>query len=213
MLMLGDERVLVTRAPKYRGGMVTREERFAFFSSVMQHEFFHELFWLYPEFKLEARGHQWFDRKSWPGDFVGVNESDYYAEALHKRLLALGNPPVWAKIRYGVPAEVATKITAADLVGAFRRNPVTNDWHEGSIAVDPIVPGLRWTNNAKRSWHLELTPDHRRLLTGPDNPYFQNALGHEFRVAFKQDENGEFLPAVAGFWFNGELYSKLPEAH
>ena len=219
-VQVGDERVLVTKPPKYGGKTVSPEERLAFFSQVMQHEFFHELFWLYPEFKLEDRGHQWFDRSAWPGDFVGVNESDYYAEALHKRLLPLGNPPLWARLRYAWPADVASKITAAELLGAYRRQPVTNGWHEGTITSDPggrsgiwvNLPGFLWTNHAGKSWHLELASDKRVLLTGPDNPYFQSALGKVFRIALRQDESGEFLPEVAGFWFNGEFYAKLADA-
>jgi hypothetical protein len=140
-----------------------------------------------------------------------VNESDYYAEALHKRLLPRANPPLWVKLRYALPAAVASKITAAGLVGAYRRQPVTNGWHEGSITSDP-VGGLRWTNHADKSWHLDLAPNKRSLLTGPDNPYFQSAAGKAFRVAMRQGENGEFLPEVAGFWFNGEFYARLADS-
>jgi len=218
-LQLGDERVLLTKPPKYGGQPVTHEERIAFFSQVMQHEFFHELFWLYPEFQLEATSHQWFNRSAWPADFVGVNESDYYSEALHKRLLPLGNPPVWAKLRYVWPPDLAAKIPSAGLLGAYRRQPVTNGWHEGTITSDAggrdgvsiPLPGFRWTNHAGKSWHLDLAPDKRFLLTRPDNPYFQSALGKTFRIALRQGESGEFLPEVAGFWFNGEFYAKLPD--
>jgi hypothetical protein len=219
-LQVGDDRVLLTKPPKYGGRAVTHEERVAFFSQVMQHEFFHELFWLYPEFQLEARGHQWFDRSTWPGDFVGVNESDYYSEALHQRLLPLAKPPLWEKLLYTWPADVANKITPASLIGAYRRQPVTNGWHEGTITTDPggragiriELPQFRWTNHAAKSWRLELAPGKRLLLTGPDNPYFQSAEGKAFRIALRQGENGEFLPEVAGFWFNGEFYAKLAVA-
>lgn len=82
--LTGDERVLVAKPPKYGGKPVTPEERIAFFSAVMQHEFFHHLYCSYPEFKLEERSHQWFNRASWPRDFEGLIEPDYYAESLHK---------------------------------------------------------------------------------------------------------------------------------
>jgi hypothetical protein len=55
---VGDERVLVTKPPKYGGKTVSPKERLAFFSAVMQHEFFHELYWSNPEFKLEESSHQ-----------------------------------------------------------------------------------------------------------------------------------------------------------
>ena len=97
------------------------------------------------------------------------------------------------------------------MVGAYRREPVTNEWHEGSIALDPNG-GLRWTNHAGKSWHLEMAADKRLLLTGPDNPYFQTFPGKAFRIALRQDESGAFLPEAAGFWFNGEFYMKLTDA-
>ena len=37
--------------------------------------------------KLEAGDHQWFDLSTWPDDFVGKWEPDYYAESIEKRLL------------------------------------------------------------------------------------------------------------------------------
>jgi hypothetical protein len=210
-VQVGDERVLATKPPKYGGKPVIPEERVAFFSAVMQHEFFHELYWLYPEFKLEDSSHQWFNRALWPRDFEGLIEADYYAESLHKRLLPQGGTPLWAKLRYAWPEKAASGITAAGMVGAYRREPVTNGWHEGSIALDS-EGGLRWTNHAGKSWHLEMAADHRRLLTGPDNPYFQTFLGKAFRIALRQDESGAFLPETAGFWFNGEFYAKLTDA-
>ncbi len=207
-MQVGDERVLVTKPPKYRGGPVSPEERLAFFSDVMQHEFFHHLYWIYPEFKLEERSHQWFDRASWPGDFEGVNEADYYAESIHKRLLPQGNPPLWAKLRYAVPADVAGKVTAAAMLGAYRRDPVTNGWHEGSIA--RVDGALRWTNHAGKSWQVELSGDKRLLLTGPDNPLLpvEGRQGVCYHLA-PTAPSGEFLSEVmAGFWFNGEFYAE-----
>lgn len=199
---VGDDRVLVTKPPKYGGKAVTREERIAFFSAVMQHEFFHHLYKIYPEFRLEAPGHDWFDRSSWPRDFQGLIEPDYYAESLHKRVLPLGNPPVWAKLRYAVPAEVLRKLTPERLLGAYRRDREEHGWDDGWIAPD-LSGGLHWTNRAGESWPLKLSADKRRL----SNPQ----TGQVFRIAMRQDANGEYLPAVAGFWFNGELYTRLAD--
>jgi hypothetical protein len=114
----------------------------------------------------------------WPRDFEGFIEADYYSESLHKRLLPQGSPPIWAKLHYALPDDVASKATAAGLLGAYQREPVTNGWHGGSIAPDPNG-GLRWPNHAG-SWHLELAADKRRLLTSADNPYFQSAIEKTF---------------------------------
>ena len=54
----------------------------------LQHEFMHHLFTLWPEFQLEVTGHQWFDRNTWPADFVGNSEPDHDHETLTKRILA-----------------------------------------------------------------------------------------------------------------------------
>lgn len=171
--------MLVTKPPKYLGKTVSPEERFAFFSQVMQHEFFHELYWLYPQFRLEQASHQWFNRTSWPSDFEGFLEADYYSESLNKGLLPQGKPPLWEKLRFAPPIGFVGKLTAAALMGAYRREPVTNGGHEGSIAPDASGE-LYWTNHAGKSWHLELAPDKLRLLTGPDNPYFRSAAGEGF---------------------------------
>ena len=40
-------------------------------ANLQQHELYHYLFSLYPEFHLEDEGHQWFDRSKWPQDFQG----------------------------------------------------------------------------------------------------------------------------------------------
>src|SRR6202011_5482786 len=50
-------------------GPYTPEERMVYLPQWLQHEFFHHLFRPYPEFKLEAMNHQWFDRSAWPSDF------------------------------------------------------------------------------------------------------------------------------------------------
>jgi hypothetical protein len=122
----------------------------------------------------------------WPRDFEGFIEADYYAESLHKRLLPQGSPPLWARLHYALPDDVANKVTAAGLLGAYRREPVTNGWHEGSIAPDPNG-GLRLPNHAGKSWHLELAADRRRLLTSADNPYFQSAIGKTFQITLRRE--------------------------
>jgi len=86
------------------------------------------------------------------------------------------------------------------ILGAYRRLPVENPWHEGEISRNDPANGasLRWANKAGVSWGL--TPDLQKgvLLTGPDNPYDDTGSR-----AFELDvRNGE----VVGFWFNHEFY-------
>jgi hypothetical protein len=208
----GDDRVLVTKPPKYGGKPVTPEERIAFFSAVMQHEFFHHFYRTYPELNLEARSHQWFDRAAWPRDFEGYIEPDYYAESLHKRLLQ-ASPPLWEKLRYAIPADVLSKITPSAFRGVYRRDPVDNPMYEGSIAAG-ASGALRWTNRAGKSWRLDLSGDKRLLLTGTDNPYLRFGLegGEAFRIVIGRGPSGEYLPQVAGFRFLGDFYAKVPTA-
>lgn len=79
-------------------------ERSIALSQWLQHEFFHFLFSSYPQLRLEATPHQWHDRKTWPADFVGNVEADYYAEALHKRLQSQTGLPLHVLIRHGGPS-------------------------------------------------------------------------------------------------------------
>jgi hypothetical protein len=157
----------------------------------MQHEFFHDFFQLYPQFKLEQRGHQWFDRSSWPADFEGINEADYFAEAMRRRILPQGNPPLWVKLRYAMPLETLSKLAPADFLGAYRREPSTNGWHIGAISQDAA---LCWINEADKFWLLFPSAGKRSLLTSPENPYFQTPAGRDFRISLRQDADGVGAP-------------------
>jgi hypothetical protein len=93
------EDLKLLRSPNQDGHhLLTVPERRIALPQWFQHEFFHYLFHLYPSLKLEARSHQWHDRKSWPDDFEGVVEADYYDEALQKRLLKQRAPSLVEKL-------------------------------------------------------------------------------------------------------------------
>jgi hypothetical protein len=205
----GDDLSLIRKAPRYGKAPYTAEERIVYWAQLMQHEFFHHVFRVYPEFKLETKSHQWFDRSAWPTNFEGQLEADYYAEAVHKILKPLAVPPLYAKLRYATPASLVAKITPAMLVGSYRQSRVTNGWHEGRIEIGSA--GMRWTNEAHKSW--ELIPEIRSLTlrTGPDNPYYQSEpdRGRAFRIVLRRDANGECIQEVAGFEFLGEFFSKF----
>lgn len=205
-----DDLWLLRKPSPYAGRTpYTEAERRAYLPQWFQHEFFHHLFREYPQFQLEAKSHQWFDRKTWPADFEGLMETDYYIEALHKRLQA-ATPPLWVKLRYAAPPrEVWDRITTAKLVGRYRRTPVENPWHEGDIEQQPS--GLAWRNAANRQWGLKPNLKEGMLDTDPtDNPYFLSnpSTGQVFLLVLRRDADGEYLPEVAGFRFNGEFYAK-----
>jgi len=93
-------------------------------------------------------------------------------------------------------------LSVASLAGRYQRDPVENGYHSGVIQTGP----LRWSNDAGRSWRL--TPDVANgvLLTGPDNPYNDTEAGRAFRIVLRRGPDGDYLPEVAGFLFQGELY-------
>ena len=205
-----DDRRLVRVPPHMGFGPMDEGERRAYLPQWFQHEFFHHLYRTYPNLKLEESSHQWFDRGTWPEDFEGLFEPDYYAESLHKRLKSV-SPPLHVALRYALPTkEALSKITPEMMRGKYLREPRTNDWHQGVIDWDDTKT-LRWTNEAGRSWRL--TPDlsHGVLQTGTDNPYHDSnpATGQVFRVVLSRDADGNYLPEVSGFNFNGEFYRKL----
>jgi hypothetical protein len=100
VFMSEDDWVIKKRAPDQGAGARTEVERRMYLPEWVQHEFFHHLFSSWPELGLEKTGHQWFDKKNWPADFVGKDEEDYYSEALNKRL-------------YNVTPSIAVKLQKA----------------------------------------------------------------------------------------------------
>lgn len=204
----GDDLALIRKSRRERGAPYSPEERLVYFGQVMQHEFFHHLFRSYPEFKLEAKSHQWFDRKSWPSDFDGSLEQDYYAESLHKRLMT-ADPPLYSRLRYAVPAAVLAALEPKLLRGAYRRESAQNAPEQGRIEQD-ASGGLRWKNQAGKSWGLSLDRARCVLHTDDSNPYRRFGLegSRDFRIVWKRGEAGEFLPEVAGFRFLGDFYKK-----
>jgi hypothetical protein len=131
-------------------------------------------------------------------------------------LQPLAAPPLNVKLLYAPPPkELLRRITPAMLLGKYRRDPIENLWHEGSIAIDnrptePKKPAMRWTNYAGASWRLQPDLAKGSLLTGQDNPYYSRnpATGREFRIVLRRGSNGDYRTEVAGFAFNGEFYAK-----
>jgi hypothetical protein len=200
-----DDRWLLRKPPHLGDGPYTDIERRAYLPQWLQHEFMHHLFRTYPEYGLEETSHQWFDRTTWPSDFEGTYEADYYAEAVHKRLQS-ADPPMHVALRYAPPpADVLAQLTTADVLGTYDRQPVENDWHTGTIATDGSA--LSWTNEAGASWSLTADLATGRLLTAEDCPYYDSG-GRAFTLELARDDDGNYLPTVTAFWFTGERYAK-----
>jgi len=89
---------------------------------------------------------------------------------------------------------------AESLTGTYRRLPVENPWHEGSISIKSGGDGkmLEWMNKAGVRWNL--MPDLERgvMRTDQTNPYFKKGAT-EFRL---EKEDGEII----GFAFGSDLY-------
>jgi len=203
-LFLVDDRWLVRKPPHIGTGPYTGLERRAYLPQWLQHEFFHHLFRTYPEFGLEDTSHQWFNLANWPADFEGRYEADYFHEAVYRRLQT-ATPPMHVALRYATADAPWGDLVLGDVIGTFRREPVENPWHIGTIQQ---ISGnqLRWTNNAGVSWNLNADLLVGKLFTGPDCPYYDPPNGTKFDIVLERDAIGDLTDQVRGFSFNGEVY-------
>ena len=93
-------------------------------------------------------------------------------------------------------------LSIKDVVGTYRRNPVQNDYHVGSIALKPgSTTILVWTNQAGVSWNL--TPDFSQnmLLKDADSLYQDLPGGKSFTLTYQGIR-------LTGFKFVGEQYAR-----
>jgi hypothetical protein len=81
-----DDWVIKKRAPTQGSGARTEVERRMYLPEWVQHEFFHHLAGSWPELNLENDDRRRFDLTTWPKDYKGRVEEDYYSEAINKRL-------------------------------------------------------------------------------------------------------------------------------
>ena len=198
-----DDRWIVRKPPHLGSGEYSDIERSAYLPQWLQHEFFHHLFRTYPEFGLETTPHQWFDRSTWPPDFVGRFEADYYHESLVKRLQG-ASPGLHSGLRYATEGAPWSELTLATLLGTYRHEPVQNPWHVGDIRFAGLQ--LQWRNTAPVSWNLYDDLARGALLTGPDCPYYPS--GKQFDIVLERDSQGDLTPQVRGFAFQGGLYER-----
>lgn len=169
-LFLSDD-AWFTRKPAHLGtGEYHELEVRTYHPQWFQHEFMHHLYREWNEFDLEKTPHQWFDRTTWPSDFIGSWEPDYYAESVDKRFLAAS-----PSLAEGLKAPPQADFSIADqsiLLGDYERRPVQNGWHQVEIVLDNGE--LRWQNAAGVSWSLRITDG--QLWSGPDCPYGEQKL-------------------------------------
>jgi hypothetical protein len=181
------------RTPPHLGNQVYDDvQRRVYLPQWLQHEFFHHLFRAYPALGLEAAGHQWFDRDTWPSDFVGSYEPDYYSESLNKRFQDV-DPPLWETLRTR-PLDVSA-LVPADFVGAYKRLPVENGYHEVGITFDGTT--LTWANAANVAWPLFWA--NGLLQTDATSPYGDQD------IVVKAQMNGATLD-IQALNFLGEDY-------
>lgn len=192
-LFLSDDLWFV-RKPEHMGtGDWTEAELRTYHPQWFQHEFMHHLFRTWPQFGLEDTPHQWFDRNTWPDDFEGIHEADYYTEALNKRLLDAS--PSLAEGLKAPEVVDADQFELSDFVGEYRREPVQNEWHEVTVTLEGEA--LRWNNAAGVSWSLQIRD--AELWSGSDCPYGESRLVIEA-------EDGQ----ISALRFNGEPYQRRP---
>ena len=86
-LFIGDDYSVIKKiAPQQGSGSRTEVERRMYLPEWVQHEFFHHLMASWPELKLPNTDIDWANNRTWPSDFIGKVEEDFYSEALNKRL-------------------------------------------------------------------------------------------------------------------------------
>ena len=211
-LLILDDRWLLRAAPGFNNNLRTYTdlERRLVLSQWYQHELFHWFFVLYSELKLEQKGHDWFDRTTWPKDFSGIFETDYYHEAWAKRLSKASPPMHEALSLRGPGSEIFEKVTVEQLVGSYKVQSPQNDWDIGTISVNEGSDyPLKWTNKAGVSWGLRFDKKSGTLITGPGNPYKQHGGVHtHFELILKRKNDGTYSTEVAGFSFSRTRYLK-----
>jgi len=203
-VFIADDKWIVRKPAHLGKGNYSDIERRIYLPQWLQHEFFHHLYRIYPDLKLEVNGHDWFNLNFWPPDFEGQFETDYYSETLHKRL-QLDCVPLATKLitrkEQGLEALYNT-FTMNELLGLYSKDIIQNQWHEGDIISENGK--YYWKNKANVKW--EVTPDFTegKLVTGGDSPY----PGKDFFLELYRTVEGDFVPGAVALKYQGEFYKK-----
>lgn len=187
-LFISDDAWFIRKPEHLGSGAYTDVERRVYQPQWFQHEFMHHLYRSWPEFGLEETGHQWFDRATWPLDFVGQFEPDYYSESINKRI-ATASPSIIEVLK---APEKITNIEIPMIVGEYRREPVENAYHIVTVTANGANQAL-WTNAAGVQWTLTLKDG--LLKTEESSPYGENIVDVTVDIEGK-----------VSLWFLGEAY-------
>lgn len=199
-----DDKWLVRKPAHLGSGMYNDIERRIYLPQWLQHEFYHHLYRIYPEFSLEVNGHDWFNLAFWPNDFEGQFEADFYAESLHKRLQT-ACAPLANKLITRIDnnqLNLSATMMATELLGEYSLDNIGNPWHEGEIIFEN--GNYFWRNSAGAQWEVTPNLEEGILETGPDSPY----PGQNFKLEIYRTIDGESIPGIIGLVFQGELYRK-----
>ncbi|MFK7928221.1 MAG: hypothetical protein AB8H79_08525 [Myxococcota bacterium] len=191
-LFLSDDGWFVRKPEHLGSGRYSEIERRAYQPQWFQHEFMHHLFRTWPEFGLEDEGHQWFNLDTWPDDFEGRYEADYYSEAINKRL-STATPSLADGLTAPEIADMSTT-PLADIAGDYEVNPVQNDWHRVSVTVAGDT--ATWSNAAGVQWSMSVV--NGSLFSGSDCPYGVQ------EVPVELGSDGK----VIALWFQGGRYGR-----
>lgn len=97
-----------------------------------------------------------------------------------------------------------TRITTADLLGSYVREPYENNYHQGTILDQG---GLIWRNEAGVQWSLDIATLSQGVLGVSGSPY-DNAADSDFTIILEVDPADSAGRVVAGFRFLNEVYTK-----
>jgi hypothetical protein len=144
----------------------------------LQHEFFHHLFNIFPEYGLENSSHQWFSSSNWPADFVQGFEEDYYAESLKKRLRG-SVPSIAARLKTAPVSELTNPGNAAPVVNAGTYTPVALTGATVVVSLDGTVTDSD-TTAVVTNWSK---------VNGPGTVVFNNSSAVDTTATFSRPGN------------------------
>ncbi|MFT6337421.1 MAG: hypothetical protein ACJATI_004184 [Halioglobus sp.] len=203
-VFIADDKWIVRKPAHLGSGVYSDIERRIYLPQWFQHEFFHHLYRIYPEYELEVNGHDWFDPSFWPSDFEGRFETDFYSESLHKRLQTDCVPLATKLITRALNEEKEqfSKLSIDGLIGQYSLDNIQNEWHVGEVRKQGSK--YFWRNSANVQWEVLPNVEEGRLETGSDSPY----PGQDFFIELYQTVEGDYIPGAVALKFQGDAYNK-----